>query len=37
MQHVNEVSSTYQIYCFNVYFVTKYYSFSLKNDFFKAY
>jgi len=30
MQHVNEVSSTYHIYCFNVYFVTIYYNFSLK-------
>jgi len=30
MQHVNEVSSTYQIYRFNVYVVTIYYNFSLK-------
>jgi len=30
MQQVNEVSSTYQINCFNVYFVTTYYNFSLK-------
>jgi len=30
MQHVNDVSSAYQIYCFNVYFVTIYYNFSLK-------
>jgi len=30
MQHVNEVSSTYQIYCFNVYGVTIYYNLSLK-------
>jgi len=28
--YVNEVSSTYQIYCFNVYFVTTYFNFSLK-------
>jgi len=27
---VNEDNSAYQIYCFNVYFVTKYYNFSLK-------
>jgi len=27
---VNEVSFTYQIYCFNVYVVTIYYNFSLK-------
>jgi len=27
---VNEVSSTYQIYCFNLYVVTIYYTFSLK-------
>jgi len=31
MQHVNEVSSAYQIYSFNVYFVTTYYNFSLFN------
>jgi len=30
MQPVNEVSSTYQIYCFNVYVVTTCYNFSLK-------
>jgi len=27
---VNEVSSTYQIYCFNVYVITIYYNYSLK-------
>jgi len=31
MQHVNEVSSTYQIYCFNVYVDTTYYNFSITN------
>ena len=29
-QHVNEVSSTHQLYYLNVYVVTKYYNFSLK-------
>jgi len=27
--HVNEVSSTYQIFCLNVYVLTTYYNFSL--------